>query len=102
MDINSLDIDFIEEIANTRDKHKLKLTANKEDITVFRKGNLCKLINKKNNIVVDFIPIGINESLLSEKIDKKIKGNYSQILNELIRQEEDEELSELFHEIVKT
>lgn len=95
MDINMLNSEFVEKLINTRDKHKLKLSGTKEDILIFKKGNLQKLINKHKNLVVDFKILGINESLLSDKIDKKIKGNYLEILKSLVKQEENSELNTL-------
>ncbi len=101
MDINSLDKDFVEKLTETRDKHKLKLTASKEDITLFRKGSLFKFINKQKNIVLDFEVIGLHESLLSQKIDKKIKGNYTEILHSLVKQENNKELNDLLEDITR-
>ena len=100
MELDLLNKDFIQELSETRDKHKLKLTATKEEILVFKKSFLLKEINKTKNIIPDYIVIGDNPMLLSNKIDQSIKGNYMQVLEALFKEEDDDELSAIFEQIL--
>ena len=97
--VDSVNMEMINELVESRDKHKLKVSGNKEEISVFRKSALLKAINKAKNIYFDPIITGGDFELLSSKIDQKIKGNYIQVLETLISQEENDELDALFKEI---
>ena len=101
MDVKDLTVELVKEYSLSRDKHKIKLSLTQDELLIFRKSEVQKELKRSVGVYIDPIVSREDSILLSKKINKSIKGNFTCVLETLIKQENDMELCELFEEVLR-